>query len=207
MHIHLNAMKDKILERLKQEFTNLGLSDELLNEEADMLASSGIVNDDNLETIVKGQENRLKKYQSSFDKLRTESAKYRKQIEELTKQPLGGNEQPKTEDNELLTWLKSFREEQDVKAKEATMLAERKERNKKIISKAKEIGISQERIDEGFAITENADDNEISTYLEKVRKNEIAKGLESKGSAFVIPSANDKGEELAKQWASNLPSM
>lgn len=201
-------MKNRILEGLKQEFTNLGLSDDLLNEEAEMLATSGIVTEENIATIIKGQENRLKKYQSSFDKLRTETAKYRKQLEEMGKHNGGGdNQPPKTEDNELLTWLKSFREEQDSRAKEAVAEKERKERFKKIVGKAKEIGITQERIDEGFAISDDADDNAINSYLEKVRKNEIAKGLESKGSAFTIPSANDKGEELAKAWANNLPSM
>lgn len=200
-------MKEKILDQLKQEFSNLGLTDELLNEEADTLATSGIVTDDNLATIVKGQENRLKKYQSSFDKLRTENAKYRKQLEELADKGDENQLEGDKGENELITWLKSFKAEQELKAAADAKRTEVEGRNAKILAKAKELEISKERIEEGFAIADDADDTAINDYLAKVRKNEIAKGLDSKGSAFTIPTPNDKGKELAKAWANNLPEM
>ena len=50
---------------------------------AESLGSTGLITDDNLETAVAGQESMLKSYQSSLDKVRTESANYKKELEEL----------------------------------------------------------------------------------------------------------------------------
>ena len=76
-------MKEKIYNQLKQEYARLGLSDELLQSVAASLEATGLVTDENLATVVKGQENMLKSYQSNFDKLRTEGAGYKKELEEL----------------------------------------------------------------------------------------------------------------------------
>ena len=76
-------MKEKIYNQLKQEFSKLGLSDELLQSVAASLDSTGLVTDENLATVVKGQENMLKSYQSNLDKLRTEGAGFKKELEEL----------------------------------------------------------------------------------------------------------------------------
>ena len=65
-------MKEKIFNQLKQDFSKLGLSDEILQSVASSLDAMGLITDDNLATIVKGQESMLKSYQSNFDRLRTE---------------------------------------------------------------------------------------------------------------------------------------
>ena len=68
-----------------------------------------------------------------------------------------------------------------------------------------ELKISKSRIEEGFAIPDDMDEAGITTYLSKVKKNEVAKGLEDRSSAFSLSTTEDQGKELAKDWAKNLP--
>lgn len=74
-----------------------------------------------------------------------------------------------------------------------------------IFSKARELNISKERIEEGFAITDEMDENAINSYLSRVRQNEVARSLEDKSSAFSLSTPEAQGKELAKQWAETLP--
>lgn len=203
-------MKEKIFNQLKQDFSKLGLSDEVLQSVASSLDATGLITDDNLVTVVKGQEGMLKSYQSNFDRLRTESAAYRKELEELkAKGGGGGQQQPANEEPE---WFVRYKQEQEEKIQ--SLIAENQSakaeqartiRNNLILSKAKELKISKERIDEGFAISDDMDEAAIENYLSKVRQNEVAKGLEDKGSAFSLSTPENQGIELAKQWAENLP--
>lgn len=206
-------MKEKIYNQLKQEYARLGLSDELLQSVAASLEATGLVTDENLATVVKGQENMLKSYQSNFDKLRTEGAGYKKELEELKArgggQGGGQQQQPK---NEMPEWFTKYKDEQDKKLnaliEENTKFKAEKakgERNALILAKAKELKISKSRIEEGFAIPDDMDEAGIATYLSRVKKNEVAKGLEDRSSAFSLSTSEDQGKELAKDWAKNLP--
>ena len=89
-------MKEKIFQQLKQKFSNLGLTEDVLRSVAESLGSTGLITDDNLETAVAGQESMLKSYQSSLDKVRTESANYKKELEELRGKGGGQQQQPDT---------------------------------------------------------------------------------------------------------------
>ena len=207
-------MKEKIYNQLKQEYSRLGLSDELLQSVAASLEATGLVTDENLATVVKGQENMLKSYQSNFDKLRTEGAGYKKELEELkAKGGQGGAPQPKPQPKDELTELfNKYKEETDKKLNalidENTKFKNEKargERNAMILAKAKELKISKSRIDEGFAIPDDMDEAGIASYLSKVKKNEVAKGLEDRSSAFSLSTTEDQGKELAKEWAKSLP--
>lgn len=205
-------MKEKIYNQLKQEFARLGLSDELLQSVAASLEATGLVTDENLATVVKGQENMLKSYQSNFDKLRTEGAGYKKELEELKAKGGQGGGQQKQPKDEMPEWFMKYKEEQDKKLnaliEENTKFKAEKargERNALILAKAKELKISKSRIEEGFAIPNDMDEAGITTYLSKVKKNEVAKGLEDKSSAFSLSTSEDQGKELAKDWAKNLP--
>ena len=205
-------MKEKIYNQLKQEYARLGLSDELLQSVAASLEATGLVTDENLATVVKGQENMLKSYQSNFDKLRTESAGYKKELEELKAKGGQGGGQQKQPKDELLELFNKYKEENDKKLnaliEENTKFKAEKakgERNALILAKAKELKISKSRIEEGFAIPDDMDEAGIATYLSKVKKNEVAKGLEDRSSAFSLSTSEDQGKELAKDWAKNLP--
>jgi hypothetical protein len=93
-------------------------------------------------------------------------SEYEKQISELKKQ-LPVNE-VKALPEAQITPLKE--EIEGYKAKEAG-----EKRNAFILAKAKELGIPQSRIDEGFAIAPEADKAKIGDYLAKVAKNAVAK--------------------------------
>lgn len=201
-------MKEKIFQQLKQKYANLGLTEEVLQSVAESLNATGIVTDENLETVIAGQGTMLKSYQSSLDKVRTESANYKKELEDLKSKGGGTNPNQKEEPD----WFKKYREEQEEKIKALTTAQEtakaekaRAERNNLILSKAKRLKISQERIDEGFAISDEMDEAAIDTYLAKVKKNEVAKGLEEGSSAFRLSGSEENSKEAAKEWASQLP--
>ena len=205
-------MKEKIYNQLKQEFSKLGLSDELLQSVAASLDSTGLVTDENLATVVKGQENMLKSYQSNLDKLRTEGAGFKKELEELKAKGGKGGGQQQQPEADMPEWFTKYKEEQDKKLGE--LIAEnekfkaekaRGERNAMILAKAKELKISKSRIDEGFAIPDDMDEAGITSYLSRVKKNEVAKGLEDRSSAFSLSTPEDQGKELASEWAKSLP--
>lgn len=203
-------MKEKIFQQLKQKYANLGLTEEVLQSVAESLNATGIVTDENLETVIAGQGTMLKSYQSSLDKVRTESANYKKELEDLKSK--GGGTNPNQKNTEEPDWFKKYREEQEEKIKALTTAQEtakaekaRAERNNLILSKAKSLKISQERIDEGFAISDEMDEAAIDTYLAKVKKNEVAKGLEEGSSAFRLSGSEENSKEAAKEWASQLP--
>ena len=205
-------MKDKIYNQLKQEFSNLGLSDELLHSVASSLESTGMVTEENLATVVKGQENMLKSYQSNLDKLRTEGAGFKKELEELKAKVGKGGVQKTQPNEEMPEWFNKYQEEQDKKLnaliEENTRFKAEKakgERIAMILAKAKELKISKSRIEEGFAIPDDMDEAGITSYLSKVKKNEVAKGLEDKSSAFSLSAPEAQGNELAKEWAKSLP--
>lgn len=203
-------MKEKIFQQLKQKYANLGLTEEVLRSVAESLDAMGVVTDDNLETVIAGQGTMLKSYQSSLDKVRTEGASYKKELEDLKSK--GGGTKPNPKEMEEPDWFKKYREEQEEKIKALTTAQEtakaekaKAERNNLILSKAKSLKISQERIDEGFAISDEMDETAIDTYLAKVKKNEVAKGLEEGSPAFRLSGQEENSKELAKEWASQLP--
>ena len=208
-------MKEKIYNQLKQEFSKLGLSDELLQSVAASIDSTGLVTDENLATVVKGQENMLKSYQSNLDKLRTEGAGFKKELEELRARGGKGGGQQQQPENEVPEWFKKewekFKENEKkinaIIAENEKFKAEkaRGERNAMILDMAKELKISKSRIEEGFAIPDDMDEAGITSYLSKVKKNEVAKGLEDRSSAFSLSTPEAQGKELAKEWAKSLP--
>lgn len=76
-------MEEKILNLLKQIFkAKFGVSDDVYLGLAKALAATGIVTDENLETVVQGQESALKAYQTNFDRLNTEKSTLSKELEE-----------------------------------------------------------------------------------------------------------------------------
>ena len=57
-------MKEKIFNQLKQDFSKLGLSDEILQSVASSHAAMGLITDDTNATLVQGHEGMLQSYQS-----------------------------------------------------------------------------------------------------------------------------------------------
>lgn len=71
----------------------------------------------------------------------------------------------------------------------------RVERQSRILNKAKELGIPQSRIDEGFVIADDADDTTISSYLGTVKKNIDAAKLPS-NSRLLMGDGKPSDDEL-----------
>ena len=66
-------MKDKIFQKLKQEFSHLGLGDVVLQAHADSLAAIGLVTDENIDTVISAQKGFLENLQKTSDKRVTDA--------------------------------------------------------------------------------------------------------------------------------------
>lgn len=195
-------MKDKIFQSLKQAYSSLGLSDEILQGQADALVASGLVTDENLATVVQGQSSFLSSLQSGIDKRVTDAVNKAKEKKEETK---GGAEQPDIQrmiDAAIEAKVAPLQSKlNDYEANEAKAT-----RANLISSKAKELGIPEWRMKEGFAISDDMDETAINTYLSGVKQNIVTAGLEGKGSAGILSTSDNKAKEEAESWANNLSS-
>lgn len=221
-------MKEKIFQKLKQEFSHLGLGDVLLQAHAESLAAIGLVTDENIDTVISAQKGFLENLQKASDKrvtdavskakadakkeLETEEAK--KKAEEETKKQEEQAKREKEKDmpewykeekavNEktiqelleanrtLLKGLNDIKEENEVYKAEKTAA----ERNNLIVSKAKELGIPQWRIEEGFSIASDANEEVITSHLATVASNVKAQLLPGNKHSFPLSDNKpDKGE-------------
>ena len=233
-------MKGKIYEALKQEYSQLGLGDEILQAHADGLASTGLVTEQNLDSIVKGQRNFLEGLQKANDRRASEAAntareKARKEFEEETKKKeeaakkAAEDEAKKKAEEEAakkaeeeakkggeIAELKNMFEttikelkaqnEQNQKAfneyKKSVEEKEKanaiKERDNYILNKARELGIPQSRIEEGFAIAADLDNAGIDTYLGKVATNVNATKLPPNNHQQMTQASEVSKEEVDK---------
>lgn len=105
---------------------------------------------------------------------------------------------------ELLESVKTMKEGYDaMKSENDKLKAERTaaERKNSIISKAKELGIPQYRIDEGFAIADDADESKITEYLTKVATNTKSQALPGNKGTFPLSDgapSKESVENIAK---------
>ena len=216
-------MKDKIFQKLKQEYSHLGLGNGILQAHAESLASLGLVTDENIDAVVAAQKSFLTNLQKDTDSRVTEA---QKKAKESAKTEYEAEVKRKAEDEERMKAEEAARKEKEKempewykaeKAANEKLLKELAERNKalkegydamkeenekfktektkaerfnSIISKAKELGIPQWRIDEGFNIADDADDTAISEHLSKVSNNIKAQSLP--GNRTVFPQADAK---------------
>lgn len=213
-------MREKIFTALKQEYAHLGLGNDILLAQAETLSGMGIVTDENIATIVASVKPFLEKVQKENDKRvgdATAKAKaaVRKEMEDEAKaaeERRKAEQQKKTD--EMPDWYKQQADEWNKKIEELSKgskslsdsLSAMKEENDRlkaekaaadrkdlIISKAKELGIPQYRIDEGFVIAPDADEAAISSYLTGVANNIKSQQLPSNRNLF--PQADSKPEK------------
>lgn len=218
-------MRDKIFQKLKQEYSHLGLGKEVLQAQADALAATGIVTDENIDIIVssqkaflesiqkandqratdaqrKAREDALKEYeaQKEDERKKAEDEAKRKELEKqipdwYVKEKQASDDMLKklAESNELLRkGLEAMQKENDAfKVEKAAA-----ERKSLILSKAKELGIPEYRIKEGFSIADDADESAITSYLTEVSNNIKAFSLPSNREAFPMSGPELKKEDL-----------
>ena len=218
-------MRDKIFQKLKQEYSHLGLGKEVLQAQADALAATGIVTDENIDIIVSSQKAFLESVQKANDQRATDAQ--RKAKEDALKEYEAQKEREKraaedeakrkeqekqmpdwyvkekqasedmlkklAESNELLRKGLEAMQQENTAFKAAKAAAERKNL---ILSKAKELGIPEYRIKEGFSIADDADEAAITEHLTSVSNNIKAFSLPSNKEAFPLSGAELKKEDL-----------
>ena len=210
-------MKSLIFQKLKQEYSHLGLGMEVLQAHAEALAATGLVTAENVDTIVSSQASFLESIQKANDKRVTDAQKKAKEDarkefevadaeakkraeEEAARKALEGQmpdwykreKEAQAKNDELLAKLaESF--EAIKKENEAFKLEKASaERKNLILSKAKELGIPEYRIKEGFSIADDADEATISDYLTTVSNNIKANSLPSNKEAFPMSTTLKK---------------
>lgn len=92
-------MKTKILQQLKQRYSNLGVSEKAFDGVADFLSKT-ITEEERIAESVAGAESFLKAYQSDVDKERTSASALRKELEALKKETQPKSTDPKPNDNQ-----------------------------------------------------------------------------------------------------------
>ena len=218
-------MRDKIFQKLKQEYSHLGLGKEVLQAQADALAATGIVTDENIDIIVSSQKSFLESIQKANDQRATEAQRKAKEDalkeyeaqKEAEKQRLEEEAMRKEQEKQMTDWyvkekqasedmLKKLAESNELLRKgleamqqENTAFKAEKaaaERKNLILSKAKELGIPEYRIKEGFSIADDADEAAITEHLTSVSNNIKAFSLPSNKEAFPLSGAELKKEDL-----------
>lgn len=214
-------MKEKIFNSLKQEYKALGLSDEILQGHASALAATGLVTDDNLTVVVTAQKDFLTGLQSGIDK-RVTSAREKalsdaKKAEEEAKAEAAkkkaeeeaekaGKDKPEWQ-KEIDKRFEEFSKKESEREKEFNALKEKYEalekekaesaRTSTILSKAKELGIPDWRIKEGFAISADADEAAINSHLTTVATNLKTANLPSNRMGHVLDDGKPSKEQIS----------
>ena len=213
-------MKSLIFQKLKQEYSHLGLGMEVLQAHAEALAATGLVTAENVDTIVSSQAAFLESIQKANDQRVTSAQKKakedaRKEFEasaEEAKRLAEEEAKRKAMEGDMPDWYKREKEAQTKNDELLARLAEgfeaikreneafklekaNAERKNLIHSKAKELGIPEYRIKEGFSIADNADESAITEYLTTVANNIKANQLPSNKEAFPM-STNLKKEDI-----------
>lgn len=167
-------MKEKIFQSLKQTFSSkYGVSDEVLQGYAESLAATGLVNDENLATVIQGQESALRAFQKNFDRVRKEGSDYKKELDELKAKGGIPEVKPEEKTDEKPDLAKLVVEAVNAAVKplsdKLTLIETEKAqatRQEQILAKAKEYGIP-EILAKRYSIPDDAD---LDTYFKDVKQ-------------------------------------
>lgn len=202
-------MKTKILNALKTKYSNLGFSAKALDGVASVLEKT-ITEESQIDDAVSNVEGLLRVFQADNDRQRTEYATLKSQHDELLKKSQQGNggDPAKHEPTDEPAWFTAYKKEQEdrfnaIKAESDSLKAQKAkdDRNTLIKNKAKELGIPEWRVKEGFVIADDTDEAGISDYLANIQKNLVAAGLDGKG---YHPLAG--GKEASKEETDKIVS-
>lgn len=177
-----------------------------------------------LEELAKKKEmpDYLKKYfeEQAAEKKASEEARtkereeFKKLVETLTQK---NTDQAKTYNEQMETQSKTIKELQETiqkqaeeaKAKEeaAAKAKAKADHDAKILSKAKELGIPESRINEGFTLSDDATDEAIETYLSKVANNYKALQQPQFGGSYRASEGEPTKEDVDNVAASLVQSL
>lgn len=175
-----------------------------------------------LEELAKKNEmpDYLKKYfeEQAAEKKASEEARFKereefkKLVETLTQK---NTDQAKTYNEQMEEQSKTIKELQETiqkqaeeaKAKEEAAAKAKADHDAKILSKAKELGIPDSRINEGFTLSDDATDETIETYLSKVANNYKALQQPQFGGSYRASEGEPTKEEVDNVAASLVQSL
>lgn len=191
-------MKGKIISALKTKYSNLGFSAKAIEGVAESLAATGLITDENLDTIIEGQKSVLSAMQAEIDSRVTSAVeKAKTETNKDTTSANGGgqsNSEPeKPFDAEAFKaeMLKMFREEQATTVRQNQQIAQR---NAAIASKAKEFGIPEKFVSK-LNIAQDAD---LDEYFKGVKQDMIDAGFEFFEPPTQGGGMADSGNDIAK---------
>lgn len=189
-------LKAKIVAALKTKYSDLGFKPKVLEGLAASLEKS-VTDESQIEAAVNGLEETLKVFQADYDRNRAEYNALKSQYDELkakseASSAKGGEQGNQSEPDDIQKKIDEAIAAKVAPLQEKLANYEAKEakgaRSAMISRIAKELGISEARAEEGFAISDEMDEEGIKTYLTKVRQNEVARGLPGIGK---FPLAGD----------------
>ena len=167
-----------------------------------------------LEELAKKNEmpDYLKKYfeeqaaeKKASDEARTkEREEFKKLVETLTQK---NTDQAKTYNEQMEAQSKTIKELQETIQKQAEEAKAKEEADAKILSKAKELGIPESRINEGFTLSDDATDEAIETYLSKVANNYKALQQPQFGGSYRASEGEPTKEDVDNVAASLVQSL
>lgn len=173
-----------------------------------------------LEELAKKNEmpDYLKKYfeeqaaeKKASDEARTkEREEFKKLVETLTQK---NTDQAKTYNEQMEAQSKIIKELQETiqkqaeEAKAKEEAAAKADHDAKILSKAKELGIPESRINEGFTLSDDATDEAIETYLSKVANNYKALQQPQFGGSYRASEGEPTKEDVDNVAASLVQSL
>ena len=191
-------MKEKIITALKTEFSNLGFSAKAIDGAAESLAATGLVTDENLDAIVKGQKSMLSAMQAEIDSRVTSAVEKAKAEANKNAATADGGGQDKNEPEKAFNMeeikaelLKTLRDEQAAAMQQVQQAAQR---SSDIAQKAKEFGIPEK-----FAAKLNiAQDADLDEYFKGVKQDMIDAGFEFSEPPAQGGGMADNGSDIAK---------
>jgi len=302
--------KTTLFNKLKQQYSSLGLGDEILSAHADALLATGFLTDENADTVVDGQKMFLEQLQRANDRraadasrtarekamkdFQDEQAKKEAEQEEARKKAEAEAEAKKAEaerkakeeaerkakedkakaeaeeearkkkeleEAQISDVVKKMLAERDEQAKAAREAAQKmqdelrerlealakegekngaewakkfddlrkvsegqaetikkmtkerdeqkaaealREHRERITAKARELGIPQYRIDEGFTLSDDADEATVTNYLTKVANNIKAQQTPGPGERFTLNDGKEVSKDEMGQIAASM---
>lgn len=179
-------MKDKIFQKLKQEYSHLGLGNGILQAHAESLASLGLVTDENIDAVVAAQKSFLTNLQKDTDSRVTEA---QKKAKESAKTEYEAEVKRKAEDEERRKAEEAARKEKEKEMPE--WYKAEKAANEKLL---KELAESNKALKEGY----DAMKEENEKFKTEKTKAERFNSIISKAMELGIPQWRiDEGFNIA----------
>lgn len=211
-------MKEKILQALKTKYSNLGFSEKAFGGVAEYLATT-ITEEDKIETGISGVENLLKAFQSDADKIRTENANLKKQLDKFKTTPKEeGKDDPKekADNKEVPEWAKGLLESNKQLAEKLAAI----ESGKAADNRRAQLESQIEKASEGFKknVLKNfsrmqfKDDDDFNSYLEEVKADSEADVKEQETESFSYfpkpaSSAGGSSKEASKEEIAQIMEL